>query len=248
METLYQVYGIPDDLDLDVSNINKYDYVIFYPIMDGEIILDGIGSAELDSKDYLLWGAVEYWTELEASLLLAGLNPNNQNLYAVGEVVTWGNDGLPITTYYWINENLFLVAKEFLFLFGRSPLTPKAAPIEWIRYYEENFHSKLTLYNHLIFSGYSNKWLNYFNFELSKNNQVEKVIKQESTRKTENLLRALTAIAIDAYGYSPVNAKSNVPQDIVNALSNHGVIFDQKTVRNWLKEGVSLLASNSDKE
>ncbi len=67
--------------------------------------------------------------------------------------------------------------------------------------------------------------------------------KTESTRKTENLLRALTAIAIDDYGYDPESLKSNAPQDIANAMSNQGVSFDVKTIRNWLKEGAALLPS-----
>lgn len=79
--------------------------------------------------------------------------------------------------------------------------------------------------------------------EIPKRNEI----KQESTRKTENLLRALTAIAIDDYGYDPDSAKSCAPQDIANAISNHGVTFDPKTIRNWLKEGAALLSSNEEK-
>lgn len=71
---------------------------------------------------------------------------------------------------------------------------------------------------------------------------------KESTRKSENLLRALTSVAIDAYGYDPNSAKSCVPQDIVNAMSAHGINFDTKTVRNWLKEGADLLPSKTEKD
>ena len=67
---------------------------------------------------------------------------------------------------------------------------------------------------------------------------------KESTRKTENLLKALTAIAIDDYGYSPESAKSTAPQDIADAMSNQGIIFDPKTIRGWLKEGANLLPQN----
>jgi len=71
---------------------------------------------------------------------------------------------------------------------------------------------------------------------------------KESTRKTENLLRALTAIAVDAYNYNPNDAKSLAPQDIVNAMNRHGDSFSSKTIRNWLKEGASLLEVNLDKD
>ncbi|MDV6340480.1 hypothetical protein R2103_01660 [Nitrosomonas sp. Is24] len=70
---------------------------------------------------------------------------------------------------------------------------------------------------------------------------------KESTRKTENLLRALTTLAIDAYGYDPSSERSNAPQDIVNAMTTHGINFDAKTVRSWLKEGTALLPSKRDK-
>ncbi len=79
------------------------------------------------------------------------------------------------------------------------------------------------------------KFINSVNMDVA-------IKKQESTRKTENLLRALTAIAIDDYGYDPRTGKSTAPQDIVDAMNNQGVSFDAKTVRNWLKDGASLLS------
>ena len=69
----------------------------------------------------------------------------------------------------------------------------------------------------------------------------------ESTRKTENLLRALASIAIDAYGYTPESAKSTIPQDIADAISKHGLTFDPKTIRGWLKEGIALLPTKPQK-
>ena len=67
---------------------------------------------------------------------------------------------------------------------------------------------------------------------------------KESTRKTENLLKAITAIAIDDYGYSPESAKSSAPQEIADAMRNQGAKFDPKTIRGWLKEGTKLLPQN----
>ena len=71
--------------------------------------------------------------------------------------------------------------------------------------------------------------------------------KPESTRKIENLLKALTAIAMDDYGYDPKSAKSAAPQDIVDAVSQYGIDFNSKTVRGWLKEGTALLPINQNK-
>jgi len=62
------------------------------------------------------------------------------------------------------------------------------------------------------------------------------------------LLRALTAIAIDAYSYNPKDVKSKVPQEIVEAMSQHGANLGSRTIRDWLKEGTSLLEINLDKD
>jgi hypothetical protein len=70
---------------------------------------------------------------------------------------------------------------------------------------------------------------------------TEKTTRPESTRKTENLLRTVASIAIDAYGYDPELPKSNAPQDIAEALAKSGHSIDPKTIRSWLKEGVTLL-------
>lgn len=76
---------------------------------------------------------------------------------------------------------------------------------------------------------------------------VSKVGKPESTRKTENLLRAIASIAIDAYGHDPKSAKSSAPQDIADALDKQGFPLDPKTIRGWLKDGSDLLQPNKPK-
>jgi hypothetical protein len=72
--------------------------------------------------------------------------------------------------------------------------------------------------------------------------------KPESTRKTENLLRALTCIAIDDYGYDPLSGKNTAPKDIADALSKQGQSIDPRTIRDWLKEGARLLPSSEKKD
>jgi len=72
--------------------------------------------------------------------------------------------------------------------------------------------------------------------------------KPESTRKSNNVLQAFTAIAIDAYGYKPNAEKSNAPQDIADALTKLGAVGNPKTIRGWLKEGVELLPPNPHKD
>ncbi len=71
--------------------------------------------------------------------------------------------------------------------------------------------------------------------------------KSESTRKSNNILQAFTAIAIDAYGYDPKAEKSTAPQDISDALDKIGAKGSPKTIRTWLKEGAVLLPAKPDK-
>lgn len=77
--------------------------------------------------------------------------------------------------------------------------------------------------------------------------QSTNALKPESTRKSNNVLQALTAIAIDAYGYNPKAEKSNAPQDIADALTKLGAVGNPKTIRNWLREGAELLPPNPHK-
>ncbi len=70
----------------------------------------------------------------------------------------------------------------------------------------------------------------------------------ESTRKIENLLRALTSIAMDVYGYNPESGKNTAPKEIADAMSLRGFEKDEKTVRGWLKEGAALLPLLSKRE
>ncbi|SFN15630.1 hypothetical protein [Nitrosomonas communis] len=157
----YEKYGIPDDLYLNNEfMIPEYSFI---HIIHDESSLD-TGSAALNNWDRALWGAAEYWTVLEASLLMAGLNPDNANLYAVGEKCTRDNDGLPITTnYFWLNEPQLLAAKDYLFLFERSPLNPKALPIDWIKYYKHKIFGKSI--QHELIESYAEDWIVYFDIK-----------------------------------------------------------------------------------
>jgi|GEM_PF-6685424 len=245
----YEKYGIPDDLFLDYRNIKKYlEYTILIEINDeNDFEISADSSAVLEDSSLALWFAAEYWTTLEASLLIAGLNPLHSNLYAIAGKFEYDRDGLITDAKYrWINETQLSAAKDYFFIFKRSLLNPQANPSKWLSFYLEKIFGKSV--QHEFIDNYGKKWLKIFNVTSSEFNALEAINKPESTRKTENLLRALTAIAIDEYGYKPESLKSNAPQDIANAMSNQGVIFDAKTIRNWLREGAALLTSKRDED
>lgn len=82
-------------------------------------------------------------------------------------------------------------------------------------------------------------------FEQSLNKDYSVTNKPESSRKTDNLLRAIAGIAIHAYGYNPQSSKSSAPTEIAEALSDLGHPLDPKTIRGWLNEGCQLLPSKT---
>lgn len=72
----------------------------------------------------------------------------------------------------------------------------------------------------------------------------ESVKKPDSDRKIDNLLRTITAIAMEEYGYKTDSSKSTAPKDIADALSTHGVTVGEKTILSWLREGAQLIDSS----
>jgi len=140
----YTRYGIPDHFE------GKYSDIPIYAIKiggheTGDLLDDPSG---LCISQVRLWGQVDSWTALEAALLLAGVAPDDPELYGVV------SEGMPrevmeliksedfqfmpignLETYTWKYAKIFHGARDYLFLFERSELAPKAPPIEWVKYF-----------------------------------------------------------------------------------------------------------------
>lgn len=71
---------------------------------------------------------------------------------------------------------------------------------------------------------------------------------KESTRKIENLCRAIACLAIDAYGYNPNDSKSPIPREL-SEMMNAQFNFDisERTIREWIKEGTKIIETNKRK-
>ncbi len=85
--------------------------------------------------------------------------------------------------------------------------------------------------------------------EIYPNNMQEQTditsSKKESIRKTENLCRAIACLAIDGYGYNPNDPKSNVPKELSGIMSKKfDVEISDRTIRNWIKEGLENIRIN----
>lgn len=72
--------------------------------------------------------------------------------------------------------------------------------------------------------------------------------KKESARKTENLCRAIACLAIDGYRYNPNDSKSSLPKELSEMMSGKfNVEISDRTIRNWIKEGIENISINPHK-
>lgn len=196
------------------------------------------------NADFEYWAKAAHWTIDEAIALSFGKEP---------EIVTWKK--IEVLK----NETLF--AKQFA---KRRDLALRAThwkkfgdtipPVIFIGWSKEiNLELPSVLIEEVTkISGVDINWHEqYLELKADYDALVTKSTiaqKPESIRKTNNVLQAFTAIAIDAYGYDPKAEKSTAPQDIANALDRLGAVGNPKTIRNWLKEGAELLPSNAHKD
>lgn len=187
------------------------------------------------NADFAHWSKAAYWTIDEAIALSFGKEP---------EVVTWQKvEPLKEKTTF---AKSFAKRRD---LATRAVLAKKLSepvlPVRFLSWAKEmNIELPTILISEVEKIGATT--INWeaayqklkvdFDALVDKNN-----FKPESTRKTENLLQAFAAIAIDAYGFDPEAAKSTAPADIAKALQQQGKEVDPRTIRTWLKEGKTLL-------
>ncbi|MCW5607781.1 MAG: hypothetical protein KIT26_06925 [Nitrosomonas sp.] len=66
--------------------------------------------------------------------------------------------------------------------------------------------------------------------------------REDSPIQTANLKKALVCMAIDGYGYKPEDQRSSIPGELSKIfLEKFGFEISERTIRDWLKEGRSLL-------
>lgn len=196
------------------------------------------------NADFVHWSKAAHWTLDEAIALSFGKEP---------EHVTWKRieplkDKTTFAKAYAKRRDLALRATRWK-KFGET--IPPAIFISWAK--EVNIELPDSLIDEVTkIGGAAINWHEqYLKLKADYNvlaAQYTITQKPESTRKTNNVLQAFTAIAIDAYGYDPKAEKSTAPQDIANALEKLGAVGNPKTIRSWLKEGAELLPSNPHKD
>lgn len=188
--------------------------------------------------DFVHWSKAAHWTIDEAIALSFGKEP---------EIVTWQKiekfkDKSAFVKAFSRRRDLAMRAtrwKKF------HDLVPPITFISWAKEIHIELPPALVAEVEKI-GGIAINWHDQYRKVVAERDALVGQQKPESTRKSENLMQAITCIAIDAYGYDPKSAKSTAPQDIADALAKQGKKVDPKTIRNWLKEGLELLPQNPD--
>lgn len=191
------------------------------------------------NADFMHWAKAAHWTLDEAIALSFGKEP---------EIVTWKEiEKLKGQTNF---AKTFAKRRD---LAVRAKFSDEITPIEFIKWSKKldiELHVDLVSKVEKI-SGAAINWHEQY---LELKNEYDALVakstnlqKPESTRKSENLLQTLTALAMVKYNYIPIAEKSTVPQELSDLLAKKGVLITPQTIRGWLKEGTSLLRANSNK-
>lgn len=226
-----------------LRNIQSNDLLVLYNEELAKQEKERFYNQRYANADFVHWAKAAHWTLDEAIALSFGKEP---------EIVTWEKieklkSQTAFATSFAKRRDLALRATRWK-KFGDT--IPPVIFISWAK--EINIELPNALIEEVTkIGGSATNWHEQY-LKLKADYDVlaaqpTNTQKPESTRKTNNVLQAFTAIAIDAYGYDPKAEKSTAPQDIANALEKLGAVGNPKTIRNWLKEGAELLPSNHHK-
>jgi len=83
--------------------------------------------------------------------------------------------------------------------------------------------------------------LRQFHAPTSVANSEKSEAKAEDKREIQKLHELVIAMAIDAYGYDPCEAKSKIPKEICDAAAGLGISIHPDTVRKHLKQSAKVL-------
>lgn len=212
----YETLGIPENIFLGYDD--PPSFAVIY--RDDE---ESLGEKGLLPYEVRLWGQAEYWTALEAALLVCEMNPNDVDLYAVRQE-TIADEGFGTKHSSWKHEFQFEIGLDALFLFERSSLAPKAAPVEWIKYYRQISISD----PHFGGTRFGEKWFSYFANHLEESSLAGDSQTIDHAHVSGNLAK-LNLAATKFWANADRDDRSTHPSntDVVNWLVEHG--FSKKT-------------------
>ena len=249
----YEIHGIPENIWLEFDE--PPDYAVIYDDDDEDEDVDdedqdvGTSIYEMYPKDVWCWGQAERWTALEAALLIAGVLPDNLDLYAVNrralceeDVVATGKS----FEYHWKYTPMFNSAQDYLFLFERSPLAPNAPPIEWVKYFNRKVRdasmpsvtgsASCILYKPI----YCDDWLEFFAVELNADNQSETTapttVARTGRRETQHEIILAVIVELE---FDPLQIPERGKSKIKSACLTHPRWFTPDGFSHAWKAGVS---------
>lgn len=244
----YEIHGIPENAWLEFDE--PPDYAVIYETKEGHGTFDE--PYGLISGEVRLWGQADYWTALEAALLLVGISPDDYQLYAVEKAPGADEDFVGNGEFYycWKYAYKFDSARDYLFLFERSNLAPKAPPIEWVKYFNRKVRDISVLPP--FEPNYCDKWLEYFStvleisqLEYSAIEKPSQEQRQENQKENplENISRReqqykIILALIDALEYDPMKIPDGGKAKIKAICMTRGLNTDSGFDHAW-KAGVT---------
>lgn len=230
-EKFYETYGIPENYFPEYDLPPEHAKVILLDESD-----KSFPNNKLSPHSIRLWGKATYWTALEASLLLAGIDPNDDELYAVSseEVV---DDNFNSSFNYTFKYNYeFCNARDYLFLFERSALAPKSSPLEWVKYFN------LTVRNAKIDNpfepAYCEEWQKFFRLEL-ENTETQKEIESIGDLGRRVQQHEIMLAIIAALEFDPLNIPDKGKSKIKAACLTRPRFFTVSSFDHAWKDGLN---------
>lgn len=231
----YEIHGIPENAWLE------FDEPPYYAVIYETKVKDTFDRPHgLMPGDLRLWGQADYWTPLEAALLLAGVSPDDYELYAVEKEMSANDDFVENGEYYycWKYAYKFDSARDYLFLFERSSLAPKAPPIEWVKYFNKKVRDVSV--RPPFEPNYVDDWLGFFADELNEPNHVENVPpSSEGISSRREQQHEIIMAVIAAMEFDPLNIPDGGKAKIKKACVTRPKVFTEASFDHAWKAGVS---------
>ena len=224
----YELHGIPSTQVLNHNNLPEYAQIynsdnINYPFKS---------STEPTIINMTKWALIDSWSEVEASLLLSNLIPDDPELYAISKSQSSINKNK--FDYAWKYTENFTHANECLFILKKSILSPKAPPSEWVKYFYKKIISEE--YNQYFVTDYYHFWIDYFEKYLKELITPQMLVKEKELTTTERNTLLIIIGALIKENKLDINKPSKTATIISKYTEGLGAKVDDQTILNKLNE------------
>lgn len=174
--------------------------------------------ASLRISDWTDWAKMPIWTPDEAAALLLTVSPR--------AVVRHLRLSHPVVQRFKIiRESIHRACAAGEIACGDHGIVP-ADLLKWAKQYEIEIPPELTAEITRVQS-------------LAAKRPKDKPL---ISRERDTLLKIILGMAIGGYGYDPIASKSSTVKEIYDDLALRGIVLDQDTIRNKLRDAANLMA------